>query len=71
MVDKVWYDWQLRNPVNANSFFGGSVQALQSPATYNQYPNGDAPFLSVSIALSEREIRLNLFVCIDEFDHAS
>ncbi|KAN0111711.1 Di-copper centre-containing protein [Russula decolorans] len=48
MVDKVWYDWQLRNPVNANSFFGGSVQALQSPATYNQYPNGDAPFLSTN-----------------------
>jgi tyrosinase len=48
MIDKVWYDWQLRNPVNANSFFGGSVQALQSLATYNQYPNGDAPFLSVS-----------------------
>ena len=48
MIDKIWYDWQLRNPVNADSFFGGSVEALQSQATYNQYPNGGPPYLGVS-----------------------
>ena len=48
MVDKVWYDWQHRNPENANSYFGGSVQAAQSIASYNQYPNGGPPYLSVS-----------------------
>ncbi|KAF8491892.1 Di-copper centre-containing protein [Russula emetica] len=48
MVDKVWYDWQLRDPANANSFFGGSVEALQSAATYNQYPTGGPPFLGTN-----------------------
>ncbi|KAF8261728.1 hypothetical protein EI94DRAFT_1745386 [Lactarius quietus] len=44
MVDKVWYDWQGLNPENAKSFFGGSVQALQSVELYEQYPNGAPPF---------------------------
>ncbi|KAI0291784.1 Di-copper centre-containing protein [Multifurca ochricompacta] len=48
MVDKVWFDWQNRDPANAKSFFGGSVQAIQSPDTYNQYPNGGPPFLSLN-----------------------
>jgi tyrosinase len=48
MVDKIWYDWQSRDPVNVNSFFGGSVQSLESLDAYNQYPNGGPPFLSVS-----------------------
>ena len=56
MIDKVWYDWQLRNPVNANSFFGGSVQALQSPSYIQpQPPNGDAPFLSVKYLPFQKE----------------
>ncbi|KAI9447354.1 Di-copper centre-containing protein [Lactarius psammicola] len=48
MVDKVWYDWQHRNPENAQSFFGGSVQALQSLDQHNQYPNGGPPFLNLN-----------------------
>ena len=48
MVDKVWSDWQHRDPLNANSFFGGSVQARQSVEIAEQYPNGGPPFLSVS-----------------------
>lgn len=48
MIDKLWYDWQHRNPANANSFFGGSVQPLESLDAYNQYPNGAPPYLSVS-----------------------
>jgi len=48
MIDKIWYDWQQRNPKNAKSFFGGSVAALQSVDAYNQYPNGGPPFLNVS-----------------------
>ena len=48
MVDKVWLDWQRRDPENANSFFGGSAQALQSLETYHQYPTGGPPYLSVS-----------------------
>ncbi|KAI0248310.1 Di-copper centre-containing protein [Lactifluus subvellereus] len=47
MIDKVWFDWQHRNIKSANSFFGGSVQALQSLDTYDQYPNGGPPFLSL------------------------
>ena len=47
MIDKIWYDWQNRDPVNAESFFGGSVESLSSLAAYNQYPNGGPPFLDV------------------------
>ena len=48
MIDKLWYDWQHRNPANANSFFGGSVQSTESLDAYYQYPNGAPPYLSVS-----------------------
>ncbi|KAN0131516.1 Di-copper centre-containing protein [Lactarius tabidus] len=48
MVDKIWYDWQNRDPKNAKSYFGGSVQYLDSLASYNQYPNGAPPFLNLS-----------------------
>lgn len=48
MIDKLWYDWQHRNPRNARSFFGGSVQAVDSLALYEQYPNGAPPYLNVS-----------------------
>ena len=48
MLDKVWFDWQHRDPKNANSFFGGSVQALQSLDIYRKYPVGGPPYLSVS-----------------------
>jgi tyrosinase len=51
MIDKIWYDWQCRNPLNAKNFFGGSVEYLESLAAYNQYPNGGPPFLSVSTVL--------------------
>jgi hypothetical protein len=48
MVDKVWYDWQSRDPVNMENFFGGSAQHIESVDAYNQYPNGGPPYLSVS-----------------------
>ncbi|KAF8257960.1 Di-copper centre-containing protein [Lactarius quietus] len=51
MIDKLWYDWQHRNPRNAKSFFGGSVQALSSVELYNQYPNGAPPFLNLNSTL--------------------
>jgi tyrosinase len=48
MVDKIWYDWQCRDPVNVNSFFGGSVEYIGNLTGYDQYPNGGPPYLSVS-----------------------
>jgi tyrosinase len=48
MVDKVWYDWQNRDPINFNSFYGGSVEYIDSLATFNEYPNGGPPYLGVS-----------------------
>ena len=48
MIDKIWYDWQIRDPVNVQSFFGGSVGRLESLDAYNQYPNGGPPYLGVS-----------------------
>jgi tyrosinase len=55
MIDKIWFDWQNRDPANAHSFSGGSVQALESLDTYNQYPTGGPPFLSVSVGHLEME----------------
>lgn len=51
MIDKIWFDWQLRNPTNAQSFFGGSVQALESLDRYTQYPNGAPPYLDLNSAI--------------------
>ena len=34
--------------MNANSFYGGSVEYLYSLAAYNEYPNGGPPYLDVS-----------------------
>jgi tyrosinase len=48
MVDKIWYDWQNRDPVNFNSFYGGSVEHIDSLAAYNEYPNGGPPYFGVS-----------------------
>jgi tyrosinase len=48
MVDKIWYDRQFRDPMNANSYYGGSVEYLYSLAAYNEYPNGGPPYLNVS-----------------------
>jgi tyrosinase len=47
MIDKIWYDWQSYDPVNVNSFFGGSVQHIESWDAYNQYPSGGPPYLSL------------------------
>ena len=63
MIDKLWYDWQHRNPANANSFFGGSVQSLESLDAYNQYPNGAPPYLNVSTS----DFILERFVLIFDF----
>jgi len=46
MIDKIWYDWQSLDPVNTGSFFGGSVQNVESLDAYQQYPNGAPPYLS-------------------------
>jgi tyrosinase len=48
MIDKIWYDWQNRDPMNANSFYGGSVEYIYSLAAWDEYPNGGPPYLDVS-----------------------
>lgn len=49
MIDKIWYEWQLSDPQNANSFSGGSVQCLDSLEEYEQNPTGCSPDLDVSV----------------------
>ena len=61
MIDKIWFDWQHRDPANANSFYGGSVQALQSLEAWEQYPNGGPPFLGVSTDFCIGVFRFDLF----------
>jgi len=48
MVDKIWYDWQLKHKANFWSYRGGSVQALEDYVDYDQNPNGVAPWLNFS-----------------------
>ncbi|KAJ6492793.1 Di-copper centre-containing protein [Mycena vitilis] len=48
MVDKIWFDWQREHPANARAFEGGSVQALENVTIFNEFPNGQAPFLNLS-----------------------
>jgi tyrosinase len=56
MIDNFWFDGQRRDPANAYSVFGGSVQALQNLSTYNEYPNGGPPLLSVSTGRFEIKV---------------
>lgn len=52
MVDRLWAQWQLVTPRNALSFAGGSVQARDTYANYQQFPTGAPPFLHVSPSCS-------------------
>ncbi|KAF8495782.1 Di-copper centre-containing protein [Russula emetica] len=46
-VDKIWYDWQNRNPASVKSFFGGSVERLANQSDIAQYPTGGPPYLTL------------------------
>jgi hypothetical protein len=58
MIDKVWYDWQNKGPMNKYSFGGGSVAALTSFAAFTNFPTGLPPFLSVSAPSDLKRIRV-------------
>jgi hypothetical protein len=50
MIDKIWYDWQLRDARNRNVFGGGSISWQFNPSqSSTQYPNGAPPWLNVCI----------------------
>ena len=48
MVDKIWYDWQNKNPRNKYAYGGGSIEAITVPGTPTLYPTGYPPYLNVS-----------------------
>ena len=48
MVDKIWYDWQKKNPRNKYAYGGGSVQGFTSYATFTEFPTGLPPYYGVS-----------------------
>lgn len=56
MIDRVWWLWQNNNTANLNAFSGGSVQNLTS---YDLYPNGAPPALSLESVLPTDGILLN------------
>jgi tyrosinase len=65
MIDKLWYDWQNRDPMNANSFYGGSVEYIYSLAAYDEYPNGGPPYLNVSTrVLAHLGIEEFILICL-------
>lgn len=45
MVDKLWYDWQRKNPKNFWAYHGGSVSAFGNFTNYDKYPSGGPPYL--------------------------
>ncbi|KAI0663578.1 Di-copper centre-containing protein [Cubamyces menziesii] len=45
MVDKVWFDWQNKDPASFWSYKGGSVENLTSLQALKDYPNGMPPEL--------------------------
>ena len=48
MLDKVWYDWQNRDPNNKYAFKGGSVSwQVNQNQSFDEYPNGSPPWLDV------------------------
>jgi len=44
MVDKVWYDWQLKHKANFWSFQGGATESLENATIFYANPNGGPPF---------------------------
>lgn len=48
MIDKVWYDWQHRNPRNKGVFGGGSISwQVNTTQSFAEYPTGAPPWLNV------------------------
>jgi len=44
-VDKIWNDWQRRDPRNMLAYGGGSITASTIFATFIKYPTGGPPYL--------------------------
>ena len=65
MLDKVWSDWQKRDPMNVNSFYGGSVEYIYSLTAYDEYPNGGPPYLNVSTrVLARLGVEESMLICL-------
>ena len=48
MIDKIWYDWQHRDPSNKNVFAGGSISwQVNTVQSFADYPTGAPPWLNV------------------------
>ena len=54
MIDKIWYDWQHRDPSNKNAYGGGSVSEPLGSSEAATYPTGGPPFLNVRDEPSNR-----------------
>lgn len=48
MIDKIWFDWQNKLPMNKFAYEGGSVAELTNFTLSTIFPNGGPPFLNVS-----------------------
>ena len=48
MIDKMWYDWQLKSETNAKAFHGGLTQDL---AHFTTYPVGAPPAVTLNSSL--------------------
>ena len=60
MVDKVWVDWQNKDIRNKWAFGGGSVAAAYGLiSTFLEFPNGEPPWVNVSVSSNLRH------TCVD------
>ena len=54
MVDKIWYDWQNKDPRNKYAYGGGSIET--SGTNFTTFPTGYPPYLNVSASSGLRNI---------------
>lgn len=55
MVDKLWYDWQHKNPKNFWAFHGGTVSTFGND-NFTIYPNGAPPYLYLNSTVPGDEL---------------
>ena len=47
-IDKMWYDWQHKDPRNKDVFAGGTVSwQVNTTQSFAEYPTGSPPWLNV------------------------
>ena len=63
MIDKIWFDWQNKLPMNKFAYEGGSVAELTNFTLSTIFPNGGPPFLNVSASPPSQTAQFSHVIC--------